>query len=149
MFDFEEIEEVFTALARELKNAKGKTLEELLREKEKQDRLKAKMLEEQVSEDANVSPQQDPFRGYDPTVTDFLQRCRTEEEGIEIVTFLIKQKELDEQEGRAIIEQIREKGIRSFGEYRRSGYYDKQARRKQFPRTHKIRKKDSEHELLG
>ncbi len=132
MFDFEEIEEVFTALAKELKNAKGKTLEELLREKKEQDRLRIERAEEPITPSRIERTQVDPFRGYNPTVIDFLQRCKTESEGIEVVTFLVGQKELTEKEGETIIKQIRTKGIRSFGEYRRSGYYDKQARRKQF-----------------
>ncbi len=144
MFDFEEIEEVFTALAKELRNAKGKSLEELLREKEKQDRSRPKTQEELAALDKVETPQEDPFRGYDPSVVDFLQRCRTEQEGVEIVTFLVKQGELTGKEGEAIVKQIREKGIRSFGEYRRSGYYDKQARRKQFSTHKETKAEDSE-----
>ena len=130
MFGIDEIEDVFTALAKELKNAKGQRIEDLVR-KEKE--MKTTIEEEDLVEGGRKrSKRIDPFRDYDPNVIDFLQRCSTDEEGIEIIGYLKRKGELTDQEASQLIQQIEEKGIRSFGEKRTSGYYDRVAKRAQF-----------------
>ncbi len=137
MFDLDEIEDIFTALAKELKQG-GIPLKELIRQqhpnyKEEEENVIFEEDLENKSFFPKAGPREpDPFKGYEPSVIDFLQRCKTEEEGIEIIIFLVKRGELPEEEGQKLIQQLKEKGIRSFGPLRKSGYYYKEALRRKF-----------------
>lgn len=65
------------------------------------------------------------FRGYSPTITDFICRCKTKEEALEIINYMLKMNKITENEAKAIKKQLKEKGLRSFGEYRAPGYYER------------------------
>jgi len=67
------------------------------------------------------------FRGYNPDVIDFLRRCDTDEQAIEIIDYLEKRKEISEKYASHLRRQLEEKGIRSFGSKKEDGYYLKQA----------------------
>ncbi len=67
----------------------------------------------------------DKGRGYDPSVIDFLQRCSTDEEGLEVIDFMEKRGEISKAYAASLKKRIAESGIRSFGEKRESGYYFK------------------------
>ncbi|MEJ5292336.1 MAG: DUF2095 family protein [Candidatus Methanosuratincola sp.] len=78
------------------------------------------------SASASVRPLKvDRGRGYDPSVIDFLQRCSTDEEGLEVIDFLEKRGEISEAYANSLRKKIAESGIRSFGKKRESGYYFK------------------------
>lgn len=69
----------------------------------------------------------DIFRGYQPGVIDFIRRCDTEEEAIEIVDYLEKRGELTPDEAEEIRRKIQREGVRSFGPKKEDGYYLKMA----------------------
>jgi hypothetical protein len=65
----------------------------------------------------------DMGRGYDPSVMDFLQRCSTNEEAIEIISYLEKRGEITASYAESLKEKVATKGVRSFGPKREPGYY--------------------------
>jgi len=65
----------------------------------------------------------DRFKGYNPGVIDFLNRCSTEEEGMEIIRYLEKRGEISSDYALRLRIQLIKYGIRSFGPKREWGYY--------------------------
>ncbi|NOZ76846.1 MAG: DUF2095 domain-containing protein [Euryarchaeota archaeon] len=65
----------------------------------------------------------DRYRGYDPTVIDFLRRCDTEEQGLEIIAYMQGRGEIGEDYARKLKFQLIKDGIRSFGRKKEYGYY--------------------------
>ncbi|WP_456475726.1 DUF2095 family protein [Candidatus Pyrohabitans sp.] len=66
---------------------------------------------------------EDRFKGYNPGVIDFLNRCSTEEEGMEIIKYLEKRGEISSDYALRLRIQLIKYGIRSFGPKREWGYY--------------------------
>lgn len=69
--------------------------------------------------------QKKQFRGYNPTVIDFIRRCNNFEEAESIIAYLEKKGEISKKYGESIRKQIKEKGIRSFGSKKEEDYYFK------------------------
>ena len=65
----------------------------------------------------------DPWAGYEPDVIDFLRRCDTEEEALEIIEYLERRGEITSERAEELRRQLRERGVRSFGEKKEPGYY--------------------------
>jgi hypothetical protein len=65
----------------------------------------------------------DKGRSYDPSVIDFLQRCSTNEEAIEIISYLEKRGEITAPYAESLRKKVATKGVRSFGPKRELGYY--------------------------
>jgi len=63
------------------------------------------------------------FQGYLPDVIDFLRRCETEDEGLEIINYLETRLEIDHQYAEKLRRQLSTKGIRSFGKMKGNDYY--------------------------
>jgi hypothetical protein len=63
------------------------------------------------------------WAGYIPDIVDFLRRCDTKAEGEEIIEYLERKGEITQERALELKEQLREKGIRSFGSRKREGYY--------------------------
>jgi len=59
---------------------------------------------------------QERFQGYSPGAVDFLRRCRTEEEGMEVIGYLEKRGEISANYALELRSQLLQHGIRSFGE---------------------------------
>ena len=55
------------------------------------------------------------WAGYTPDIVDFLRRCDTDEQGEEIIEYLEKKGEISQDRAFDLKEQLKEKGIRSFG----------------------------------
>ena len=66
------------------------------------------------------------YSGYSPDVVDFLRRCNTEEEALEIIVFLEKRGELKRVHAKELRKQLRTKGVRSFGSKKSWGYYERE-----------------------
>ena len=60
-----------------------------------------------------------------PDIISFLRRCDTNEQGIEIIDFMLKRKEITEEYAESLKIQLKTKGIRSFGTKKETGYYEK------------------------
>lgn len=71
----------------------------------------------------------DPWRGYVPTVIDYIRRCRTVEEAFEVIDYLVKHDELSLEEAEKLKAKLREGGIDAFGGRKEDNYYYKQAMR--------------------
>jgi len=65
----------------------------------------------------------DPWAGYEPDVIDFIRRCDTEEEALEIIDYLERRGEITSERAEELRRQLRERGVRSFGEKKEPGYY--------------------------
>ncbi|MEJ2272822.1 MAG: DUF2095 family protein [Candidatus Bathyarchaeota archaeon] len=66
------------------------------------------------------------FSGYSPDVIDFLRRCDKTEQAEEIICYLEKRKEISSIQAKKLRNQLKTKGIRSFGAKKDDGYYLKQ-----------------------
>jgi hypothetical protein len=65
----------------------------------------------------------DKFRNYDPTVIDFIRRCDTEAQAEAIISYLEKRGELPNEYATELREQLKTKGVRSFGSKKEENYY--------------------------
>lgn len=61
--------------------------------------------------------------GFTPDIVDYLRRCETDEQGEEIIEYLKKKGDINQDRALELMEQLREKGIRSFGSRKGEGYY--------------------------
>ena len=66
----------------------------------------------------------------DPEVFDFLQRCETEIQALEIISYMEKQGEISSNEASEILQQLKSKGIRSFGPLKTNGHYERKYRKR-------------------
>ncbi|MGC8816454.1 MAG: DUF2095 family protein [Candidatus Hadarchaeum sp.] len=66
--------------------------------------------------------------GYQPTAVDFIRRCSTEEQALEIINYLEGRKEIDEDHAKRLRRQLVERGLNSFGSHKEPGYYDRVAK---------------------
>ena len=67
----------------------------------------------------------DRGRGYDPSVMDFLQRCSTNDQAMELIAYLEKRGEITNTCAESLRKKVNEKGVRAFGPKREPGYYHK------------------------
>jgi hypothetical protein len=65
------------------------------------------------------------FQGYMPGVVDFICRCKTEEEALEIIDYMLKKGDLTKEYADMLKKQLKEKGLEFFGEHRSPGYYER------------------------
>jgi hypothetical protein len=67
--------------------------------------------------------------GYIPDVVDFIRRCDTLGEALEIVDYLEKRNELSFDAAVKLRAQLKLQGVRSFGPKKEVGYYESRARK--------------------
>ena len=65
------------------------------------------------------------FSGYSPTVIDFLRRCETEDEALEIINWLEERGEITHGMAKELRIQLVKKGVRSFGSKKEWGWYER------------------------
>ena len=65
----------------------------------------------------------------DPGAIDFIRRCSTKEEAIEIIDFLLKRNEITLEEFHILKDQIKIQGLSSFGSPKKKGYYERKYKR--------------------
>jgi hypothetical protein len=66
---------------------------------------------------------EDRFSGYSPDVIDFIRRCTTEDEALEIINFLEKRGEIKTHHANELRDQLQRRGVRSFGTKKSWGHY--------------------------
>lgn len=62
-------------------------------------------------------------RTYIPSVVDYIRRCDTVSQALEIVDYLVKSGELTNSMARDIKRQLKSEGLRSFGTKKEKGHY--------------------------
>ena len=68
------------------------------------------------------------FDDYMPDVIDFIRRCDTKVQAEEIICYMEKRSEIDKEYARRLKEQLKERGVRSFGAKKERDYYLKRGR---------------------
>lgn len=68
------------------------------------------------------------FTGYNPDIIDFLRRCVTEREAIDIIEFMEKRRAISSGYANDLRRQLKIKGLRSFGKKKTSNYYLKKSK---------------------
>jgi hypothetical protein len=58
-----------------------------------------------------------------PDVVDFIRRCDTESEAVEIIDFMVRRRELTDNQAKAMRRQLKEEGLRSFGTKKERDHY--------------------------
>jgi hypothetical protein len=66
---------------------------------------------------------------YDPNIVDFLRRCNDQQEAEEIIAFMENRGEISRNYAKNLRQQLKKKGLRSFGPKKEEGHYFKQGRK--------------------
>ena len=68
------------------------------------------------------------WEGYDPDITDFIRRCKTPEQAVNIIDYMSNEGEISSEIAEKLKKQLEEEGIRSFGTLKEKGHYHRNAR---------------------
>ena len=93
---------------------------------EKRMSLEINKVGNQTDEEADYDSEEldnDPLRSYNPDIYDFLARAKTDDEGKEIIDFLLKQDQISNNLAQDLKEQINNFGIRSICPERKDNHY--------------------------
>jgi hypothetical protein len=101
-----EFREVFPTLSKELEEQTTKTF--------KIDGVRIMAEETDSTEDAKT---------FTPDVIDYIRRCDTVSQALEIVDFLMKQNEINPSQAKEIKSQLKADGLRSFGSKKEKDHY--------------------------
>lgn len=69
------------------------------------------------------------FIGYNPTIIDFLRRCETDEEALEIINWMEERGEITHEMAKELRITLVEKGVRAFGPKKEWGWYERHRKR--------------------
>ncbi len=64
---------------------------------------------------------------YDPDIIDFIRRCDNEQQAEEIIKYMEDRGEINHNYAQKLRQQLRKKGVRSFGSKKEEGYYFKES----------------------
>ncbi|NJE01296.1 DUF2095 family protein [Thermococcus sp. JdF3] len=65
------------------------------------------------------------FSGYNPTVIDFLRRCSTDDEALEIINWMEERGEITHEMAKELRITLVERGVRAFGSKKEWGWYER------------------------
>ncbi len=65
------------------------------------------------------------YSGYEPGPVEFIRRCDTEDQALEIINYLEQRGEITPEYAARLRRQLVEQGLRSFGPKRKPGCYDR------------------------
>jgi hypothetical protein len=84
-----------------------------------------------VRTDANVGERMATstkrFDNYMPDVIDFLRRCDNEKQAEEIIEYMYNRKEITADHAQRLKNQLKAKGVRSFGPKKQDDYYSRES----------------------
>ena len=63
--------------------------------------------------------------GDEPTAVDYIRRCSTEDQAVEIINYLEAKGEVEAEHAKQLRAQLAEKGLGSFGKRRKPGCYER------------------------
>ncbi|RLF91579.1 DUF2095 domain-containing protein [Thermococci archaeon] len=110
-YEIKEFKEKFPALAKELEGSEGVGISGI-----RLDEYQVLLEEEEDKID---------FSGYNPTIIDFLRRCETDEEALEIINWMEKQGEITPEMAKQLRVTLVHKGVRAFGPKKEWGWYER------------------------
>ncbi|MBK5112613.1 MAG: DUF2095 family protein [Candidatus Heimdallarchaeota archaeon] len=93
------------------------------------DEVKARQIEEGLEKETEFSEKidsmLDPFKfaGYEPNVVDFIRRCDTIDQALEILDYLENIGDISTKDGEKLRKQLETEGLRSFGPKKEKGFY--------------------------
>ncbi len=67
-----------------------------------------------------------------PDVISFIRRCKTVQEAEEVIAFMEARGEISHEYAKQLRKQLKESGLRSFGEYKAPGYYFRKYYKRKF-----------------
>lgn len=73
-----------------------------------------------------AAPKPARFGKYAPDIVDFVRRCGTEEEALEIIAFMEQRREIDAEYAKTLRHQLHTRGLRSFGPKKTWGHYERE-----------------------
>ena len=100
-------------------------------EKDKFKKLFPNLSKELDSDDSTVKidkgmPQQErKWAGYNPDAVDFIRRCTTEDEALEIIEYLESKGEISSENAIEYRLQLKRQGLKSFGSHKEADFYHK------------------------
>lgn len=65
--------------------------------------------------------------GYEPTVVDYIRRCVTDEQALEIINYMESKGDIEDDYAKRLRRQLAEHGLGSFGRRRGPGHYERAA----------------------
>ncbi len=83
---------------------------------------------EGVRQEAKDSGKDEILGEFGPVVLDFLRRCSSEEEALEVIAFLESNGDIDKVHAAKLRSQLLERGLSSFGSKKEPGYYERVGR---------------------
>ncbi|MGB9135297.1 MAG: DUF2095 family protein [Candidatus Bathyarchaeia archaeon] len=107
----DQFKKTFPNLAREMNDEEKKVTIDSIR-------TDTKTAEKTATNQKNLS-------NYDPNIIDFLRRCDNPQQAEEIITYMQSRGEITPDYAKKLRQQLKKKGIRSFGSKREEGYYFK------------------------
>ena len=69
--------------------------------------------------------EKDYLEGFDPKAIDFIRRCKSAKEALEIINYLERRQELGTDEAKKLRQQLETQGLESFGVHKDDGFYFK------------------------
>ena len=110
--DIETLRKLFPNLAKELESGGNKVA------------INSVRTDVQAGEKAAT---RDLFANYNPDVIDFIRRCDTEDQAMEIIEYMERRGDIGAEYAEKLRKQLKEKGVRSFGPKKEYGYYFRRA----------------------
>lgn len=65
------------------------------------------------------------FANYDPDIIDFIRRCDNNQQAEEIINYMEERSEITHKYALKLRQQLKKRGVRSFGSRKEEGYYFK------------------------
>jgi len=107
--DKDQFKRIFPNLAKEMKVGKQKVTVNSIRSDTKAAEKAAKT--------------QNNLSNYNPDIIDFLRRCDKNQQAEEIITYMENRGEITHSYAQKLRQQLKRKGVRSFGPKKEEGYY--------------------------
>lgn len=84
---------------------------------------RAKLDEQRDQEKRGNMENSRKWAGHDPSVVDFIRRCETVEQALEVVEYLERRGEVTPRRAADLRLQLEREGLRGFGTMKKSGFY--------------------------
>jgi hypothetical protein len=119
----EEFRKKYPHLSKEIEGSEPVDLKQDEEDMEAPDSEEEPSQEEEIEGEPEEQKVQDEMV-YDPGVNDFLARCETDQQALEIINYLEKRGEITKDQAESLRRRLKAKGVRSFGD-KKAGRYRK------------------------